>query len=356
MRESFFCHVCRRGEQNGGAACCFFDMKTARLFLPLIIFVCHAVSGCCLIYDYDNCPPESEDDFDVDSDWKYAPAAQPEGMAYVFFPADGGEAWRFDFPGRAGGVARLPDGEYSVAVFNDDTSAVLFGDSDDYYNFTFYCRRGGLYDGLGGTLENPIGPDVAPGGENVEICPDMLWCDECCDFFLTPEGTALERTNGERIEAGDERCLTMYPRQAVARYRFSILEVSNLGGVARMCASLSGMASSLRPYGMYRGAPVTLPVAARAEGNSAIVGEFLTFGLPSEGAAPNMLSLYVWLADGRKFCYGFDVSGQTRAAADPLNVDIVVSGLELPESGEPVGGGFDVSVDGWVTTIINIQS
>ena len=66
-----------------------------------------------------------------------------------------------------------------------------------------------------------------------------------------------------------------------------------------------------------------------------------------------MLSLYVWLADGRKFCYGFDVSGQTRAAADPLNVDIVVSGLELPE---PVGGGFDVSVDGWVTTIINIQS
>ena len=93
MRESFFCHVCRRGEQNGGAACCFFDMKTARLFLPLIIFVCHAVSGCCLIYDYDNCPPESEDDFDVDSDWKYAPAAQPEGMAYVFFPADGGEAW-----------------------------------------------------------------------------------------------------------------------------------------------------------------------------------------------------------------------------------------------------------------------
>lgn len=75
------------------------------------------------------------------------------------FPAEG-EEWRFDFPGRTGGEVKLPDGEYSVMAFNDDTSGVLFGRKGDYDEFAFYCRKGGLYDGLGGTIDRPLGPTL----------------------------------------------------------------------------------------------------------------------------------------------------------------------------------------------------
>jgi hypothetical protein len=124
-------------------------MRPERLFLPFLFILTVALtSGCSLIYDYDDCPTESVGAFLVDSDWLYAPDADPEGMAYVFFPAEG-EEWRFDFPGRTGGEVKLPDGEYSVMAFNDDTSGVLFGRKGDYDEFAFYCRKGGLYDGLG---------------------------------------------------------------------------------------------------------------------------------------------------------------------------------------------------------------
>lgn len=331
-------------------------MRPERLFLPFLFILTVALtSGCSLIYDYNDCPTESVGAFLVDSDWLYAPDADPEGMAYVFFPAEG-EEWRFDFPGRTGGEVKLPDGEYSVMAFNDDTSGVLFGRKGDYDEFAFYCRKGGLYDGLGGTIDRPLGPDVTGQGESVEICPDMLWCGSCSSCDLRPDGVDVTRTAGASTDHSDKRLLVMYPRRIVAEYSFIVGDVSNLGGVAHVCASMSGMASYLRPSDMFRGSAVTLPVKAVADGKSTISGNFLTYGLPSEGDAPNILSLYIWLADGQKLCYTFDVTGLARGASDPLHVAIRISGLDLPESGPPTGGGFDVSVEGWITTVINIKS
>lgn len=313
--------------------------------------------GCGLIFEYDNCGPDSDSPFCVDADWKYAPEANPEGMAYIFYPSDGGGEWRFDFPGRQGGEARLPDGEFSVIAFNDDTSRILFSGTGSYDDLTFYCRRGGLYDGLGGTIDNPLGPDVTDSGEEVEICPDMLWCDNDAYFKLSAEGTAVMKSPGGSVEYSDSRILTLYPRQIIARYSYEVSDITNLRGVERVCASLSGMASSLRPSDMHRGTPVTLPVKAEKKGDDALIGNFLTYGKSSAEGAANTLSLYIWLADGRKLHYDFDVSAQIDAAEDPMDVHIALSGLELPESAEPVGGGgFDVSVDGWVTVIIDIKS
>lgn len=46
-----------------------------------------------------------------------------------------------------------------------------------------------------------------------------------------------------------------------------------------------------------------------------------------------------------------------RNAPDPLDVKVIIRGLELEESegGSKPGGGFDVSVDGWISITINIQ-
>ncbi len=56
-------------------------------------------------------------------------------------------------------------------------------------------------------------------------------------------------------------------------------------------------------------------------------------------------------------CYEFDVTEQARTAPDPMNVEIIIDGLTLPEVENPKPGGtFDVSVDGWTTIIIDIAS
>ncbi len=286
------------------------------LLLLSVMLVAPILSGCGLIYDYDNCPPGYGEGFDVEDDWRLAPSATPEGMAYIFFPYGENCCWRFDFPGKKGGDADLPDGDYNVLTFNDDTSGILFDNSESYRDFTFYCRTGALYDGLGGTIDNPLGPPVAANGEKVNICPDMLWCDAVNTFELYPDGTAVERTQN------------------------------------------SGMAASLRPSDMWRGTePVTLPLKASPETDCIISGRFFTYGLPSEPSAPNTLSLYIWLTDGRKLCYEFDVTEQARTAPDRMNVEIIIDGLSLPEVENPKPGGtFDVSVDGWTTIIIDIAS
>lgn len=329
-------------------------MKAKYLILLLITSAYCVTSGCSLIYDYNNCP--SDETFSVDNDWKYAPTASPEGMAYMFFPNDGNEPWRFDFPGRNGGNVNLPDGNYSVMTFNDDTSCILFSNYNNYANFTFHCRKGGLYDGLGGTIDNPLGPDTSAAGEDVEICPDTIWCcttDYCSSH---PDGVDIATDSTPSVDHINSRKLTLYPRLATACYTYTIHNVANLKGVAQMCASLSGMASSLRPSDMFRGGPVTLPVKAKATDSETISGNFLTYGLPSNPNAQNTLSLYVWLVDGKKYCFTFDVSQQISDAPDPLHVDIHISHLSLPEAGDPIGGSFDVDVDDWITIIINIQS
>ena len=43
---------------------------------------------------------------------------------------------------------KLPDGEYSVMAFNDDTSGVLFGRKGDYDEFAFIVAKVGFTTGL----------------------------------------------------------------------------------------------------------------------------------------------------------------------------------------------------------------
>ena len=52
-----------------------------------------------------------------------------------------------------------------------------------------------------------------------------------------------------------------------------------------------------------------------------------------------------------------DVCSSDLEAPDKMDVILKVGGIELPESGPPAGdGAFDVTVDGWNTYIIDINS
>ncbi|WP_295729803.1 DUF5119 domain-containing protein [uncultured Muribaculum sp.] len=317
-------------------------------------------TGCSLIYeDYSHCTwDKANADLVIDVDWMYDSGADPEGMAYIFFPCGGyGDIWRFDIPGKNGGTVSVADGSYRVVCINDDTSGILFRGEDSYHRFSCYCREGGLYDGLGGTIDHPLGPSVTPSGESVEICPDMIWCGSVWELELEDDGEWVTTEENAESVYSPQRGVRLYPRPAVAHYSFIINDVKNLAGVRRMCASLSGMASEVYPATLKRGTEVvTLPLSAHVLGDDRIGGDFLTFGLPQDSTTPNKLMLYVWLTDGRKFSYEFDVTLQVRNAADPMRVTIAVGGISLPVS-DPAGeGAFDVSIDGWITEVIDIVS
>lgn len=337
------------------------------LFIPkpcipiCIALVLGAMTSSC-VYEYPCCCI-SDTGFTIVNDWTDCPDAHPEGMAYLFFPDDGSPVWRFDFPGMEAGVVSMPEGNYKVISYNDDTSTILFDDKGGYDGYKAYCCDGDI---LGRSVSQRYDGGAVPqanASEPVKQCPDMMWGVAYCGFGLQydylcylPEGEPGENSYDAPWTVSENMEIVMRQRPLVARYECRIEDVKNLGGVSRMCAAMSGMAGSLDiPSGRRGPDAVTLPFAVASSGVSTISGNFHTFGIPSGSEARNMLNLFVWLADGRRFNYEFDVSDQVRNAPDSMDVLIVVRGLTIEPSEEVGGGGFDVGVDDWETIVINIQ-
>lgn len=271
-------------------------------------------------------------------------------MAYMFFSTTTSDVWRYDFPGRQGGEVPLPDGEYRALCLNDDSAATLLSDpAFGYYSMTATTPPSTLYRSLGG-------PDSL-ADEKVRACPTQLWGQAIESVSLTDDGVNWRIGENDSLHFCGKKILTVFPRPMMATYSYEILDVSNLEGARTICAALSGMASTLYPaLGRRTGPEVALPFGASKIDSTTIGGRFLSIGLPDKRRKPNTLWLYVWLTDGRKFNYAFDVTDQTRNARDPMNVHIKIRGLDLPASKPATEGGFDISVDGWIVDIIDINS
>jgi len=332
-------------------------MSVRRNLLKIVVLLAFVpgVSSC--IYEYDNCPEEQ--DFSIVNDWRYAPDAQPEGMACIFFPKCGGEPWRFDFPGKGAGPLVLPPDEYHFLSFNDDTYSVRFIDSDGFDGYVAYTNKAShTAFNEAGLAKAPSLPDnVSTDTEQLVECPDMMW--GCAyRFFELFYGSLTYSVSPEHSpQFSTDMILTAFQRQLTSRYRFVISDVSNLDGVRALSAVFSGLAGSLNlATGMKSTYPVMVPSRAYASDSTIIKGDFITFGLPDHADVSNILSLLVLLKDGRKFMYQFDVTEQVRDAPDPLDVTVRINRLRLEDSKEEVSdGAFDVSVEGWTTIGININ-
>ena len=57
-------------------------------------------------------------------DWRKAPDAAPASMSLYLFPTHGGEALRYEFTDRNGGIIRVPVGHYDAFCLNSDTENV----------------------------------------------------------------------------------------------------------------------------------------------------------------------------------------------------------------------------------------
>lgn len=314
---------------------------TSRLRLLTGIALCSTLLSGCIYDDLSDCPGMFYGNVRVEYHWDHAPDASPQGMACCFFPRDGGDVWVFDLPGRNGGEIKIPSGEYSFVSFNDDTSEITFSNSDDYSRMSASTSAGRLISGaVPGEVDSSQLPQLSDvAAQPVKRCPDMMWSYACGQVD---------------IRAGNRNSvIPAHPRPIVRNYHYDITGVVNLQGVARMSGAISGMASEvILSDGSPEGEAAILPFGAMRQGADAIHGDFLTFG-PAAGTG-NYLFLFVWLTDGRRYVYRFDVTRQVTEAPDPMDVWLRISGLELPESHPGEAGAFDVTVDGWTTIIINL--
>ena len=315
-----------------------------------------ATATSCMFEDERDCPNMLP--FTIKNNWQTCPDAAPEGMAYIFFSADGSEPWRFDFAGRDAGKVNIQIGGYKFLSFNDDTYNVLFRNEDGYDSYEAYTSAKDL---LGSIPQNERGKSLPRNaGETTVECPDMMWSCAYCDFSLGYDGVHFApfpaTQPGNVMEYSPDFVLTAIQRPLTARYSFRIENIKNLSGVKSMSAALSGMAGAMMlASGIKKAYPSTLSLKASVIDSSTAGGNFCTFGIPDQPSAENILSLFVVIKDGRRFCYQFIVTNQVRTAPNPMNVSLIVKGLTLekPEAGH--GTGFDVAVDGWETVVVNIK-
>ncbi len=305
-------------------------------------------------------------------DWSYAPYAERdnmvEGMCLWFYPVDEegtqtGDPLRYDLAGMKGGTVEIPVGRYQVLYYNNDYEVVQFRNTDIFWRQECYTREGDLFEPIYGNTVNYAPRAEGTEDERVVITPEMMWGDHAMNvdihethlsYWFVRDGET-ERTT---IDRGDLR-LTLMPHEQICYYTYEIRNVENLDGIMQMCASLSGMSgSAFCAAEQVRREYVTMPFSASAGDATTIEGNFLTFGhydpetaVTRDGEAsaqtvPHKLVLYVWLKDGSKYFYTFDVTDQVDDAPNKRRVHIVIDGLDLPEPF--TGGDMEVAVDDWI--------
>lgn len=280
----------------------------------------------------------------VTFDMRYVGDQPPAGMTLYLYPLDENlETRRFDFKGITGGKVDIKPGRYNIICYNNDTHGVDFRNTDRYDSHEAYTRQSALN-------QSPDGNNlpVAPGAEDEQllICPDPM------------TGTSISNVS---LESNDVT-LTLQPRRLTCTYRYEITDVTNIGRVTSMFASISGMTSSLLLCDGNPGSEcATLVSEAVSDGMSRITGEFVTFRHDNGCNASHHLMLYVWTDDGKLHCLGgsdtrFDMTEKLHQSGESGSVTLTVNGLEIPQFHDPEGTGYTPDIDDWpiVDTDIDI--
>ena len=168
-------------------------------------------------------------------DWRKAPDAAPASMSLYLFPTHGGEALRYEFTDRNGGIIRVPVGHYDAFCLNSDTENVTYRNTGSKTTFEVTTRTADLLSGLSALGVRSAGVPRARGTEDERIVlpPDMLWSDHAEGIGLNQETAAPT--------------ITLYPEVSVCRYTVEIRDAKNLKYVSGVGSSISGLAGGLLP-------------------------------------------------------------------------------------------------------------
>ncbi len=278
---------------------------------------------------------EPTGDLEVVFDWRNAPDATPESMAFTLYPESDDEPVAYMFENRTGGSIRAAGGTYRALCLNSDiTDWARLRNREAIETFEVLTPDADQLTAQG--LESSSLPRVR-GAEDERIAstPGMLWGSVTDDTVVVdPFAT--------------HQVITMYPHECVCHYTVDVIDVENSSSVrgAALDATISGMAEGyLHGQGKATDTPVTMSFQLTlADNGKDLHGEFLTFGECPDTKVDHILSIYAALSDGSKTHFTVDVSTQVSQAPDPTHVHIIVRGLKLPKVQQ---GGFSPNVKDW---------
>lgn len=276
-------------------------------------------------------------------DWRNAPEANPASMELCMYPKDAANHLSFNIQGRDGGYIDLPDNTYdAICVNNDDLDWAIYRHTDNEDDFEVYTHDAAEL-GAYRLLTNSIPRAEGTSNERMATTPGMAWSSRT-------DNITSRHKDGENI-------ITLYPEEIVCHYTVEIRDVENITSARgeTVDGTLSGMAEGYH-HGSRKSSDtaVTMPfiLSVDSEGK-ALVGEFLTFGECDTLHCSHTLTVYLFLTDGSKWYYTFNVDSQVSNAPDPRHVHIVVSGLKLPKT--IASEGLIPDVNDWQTEQVDLK-
>ena len=280
-------------------------------------------------------------------DWSKSPDADPASMALWLFydPSESADSTlRYDFNNNKGGEIKIPYGSFSgLAHSSDNSDWAHFRKTEDIETFEIFTRD--IYNLPSSGLKTRGIPKAQEAEDETMVeTPKKIWNG---------------RNDNMSLKKGEKKkTLVFYPEEVTCEYTVDIIDIQNLSSIDGNSAdaTLSGMSGGFM-FGKGESSDTrhTLTfIVTKDRDNNSLHGEFLTFGESPKTRNPHKLGLYLFMTDGNKYFYSFDVSNQIYEAPDPKHVHIVVSGLSLPE---PIvgGGGFVPDVNDWESVDIDLK-
>ena len=279
-------------------------------------------------------------DLFVRFDWHDAPDMNPGGMTVLFYRASTGDPERYDFTGSEGGKARLQSGTWQAVAYNYDTETILYQGMESAASLEAYTRQSSIAEGT------QLPTRDMPRAQNTEDEPVILEPDPLCGAVSSIFPVEMNRSQS----------ITTCPQMRTQEVVVTIHDVPNLQYCTAFGGALSGLAPSvLVASGILGEGRVTEAFAGRAVDATTLEFKVRIFGHCPEGAHgdynSHMLTVYVILADGSKWYYTADVSGQMHRNGQGTGDDNNSIAIELDELPIPKpivnGSGFQPTIDGW---------
>lgn len=287
----------------------------------------------CIFEDEGVCPETS---VHIGFDWDAAYNAElPTGMAVLFYDNHSPDWWRFDVSSY-GGYAGLYPGTYSAVSFNNDMSNAVVSGYDSAGSLFVTTRETRLVDAATPALKGAAPPRTSEEPVHAQA------------------GTVYAATLADDLALTGNTDVIFSPRRITPRYRIIIDNVVNASSAAEVTVGLSGMSAGIYMYtGERSDVSVTVPGRLDISGD-VFEGELSNFG-PAPENSGNLLSLYVWLLDGKKQVFTFDVSDTVGSVPPGADLAIRISGIKLPEA-QGSTGDMQVGVDNWEYVDIELKN
>lgn len=280
-----------------------------------------------LCYDHSHKVPVT-----IEFDWTDASDAQPSTMVVWFFLVDGSQPHRFELIGdgvssRGGfdAVVSVPEGTYRMVCHNGNTD--------------FNVERGSGIDDYVITTDEV---EVLSAMNRSESAPRP---DDTIDQEVRSQASRLyAHTRDEHLTVvNDPRVshkVVFRPSEKTLVCNVRITGVENLQPDVEVSALVTGVSEA---WGCGSQSPsdvaVSVPFAFSHCGSDCLVGSVVVFGMTEQTHKLRVYTSY-------KYYYDFDITDQVRNQSGNREIDIVLSGIRLPE-GSGSGSGMSPGVSDW---------